>query len=415
MKTVAMVFCCLVFFLVTGALHAGTGNVQLVCQAGCMVFLDGDFKGSTVEELGGLVLQNLPEGAHLLKVVRVGYEPFQVPVKVQAGALCKVDIPLWVEKGAPSSAAAVVPPPPPPPSPAQPKAAAVGTAKAGSATAGRLDELRQKARSLFSKGLPEAKGKRGAIRVTSRPTSCFVKVKGLFWGEIQKTEAEWWARGVPAGSYEVICRDGKKILRKLIDLREGETYELAFDLVGGTVEDRTADRRGELAPYLAQEERFARERTRRIRTRAVSYGPLGRGRYRWVYGWAMVDPAGKSHEIRLRADWWARARGSQGSFSVTVDGEERGRELTFGEPCVLEFPVLVKKDDGSVAEGRTRYLVQCFKRLKDHHRGFDIRQDVLALRCGGYWEDAADWVDEDLAPGRGFKQVGADYVPFDFK
>ncbi|MFM8469570.1 MAG: hypothetical protein ACKODH_06315, partial [Limisphaerales bacterium] len=59
----------LLLFLANSALAQGTGYIQITCEPGVQVFLDGTFKGVTSKDLGGYVLSGVPAGLHLVKVV----------------------------------------------------------------------------------------------------------------------------------------------------------------------------------------------------------------------------------------------------------------------------------------------------------------------------------------------------------
>jgi len=74
--------------LMTGGTNwaaAQDGHVQIQCEPGVQVFLDGTFKGTTNSDLGGLILQNVSTGSHTIKLVKSGYAPKEGKAKVEPG------------------------------------------------------------------------------------------------------------------------------------------------------------------------------------------------------------------------------------------------------------------------------------------------------------------------------------------
>ena len=54
-------------FLISSTLSAATGYIQIKAPPGIMIFLDGNLKGKTTSEQGGLILQDVPAGSHEIK------------------------------------------------------------------------------------------------------------------------------------------------------------------------------------------------------------------------------------------------------------------------------------------------------------------------------------------------------------
>ena len=61
----------------------GVGYIQIKCEPGATVFLDNNFMGNTSSELGGLILQDVPVGSHVIKIVKEGFEPQSVKIDLK--------------------------------------------------------------------------------------------------------------------------------------------------------------------------------------------------------------------------------------------------------------------------------------------------------------------------------------------
>lgn len=83
--------CLLVVMIVPAMSFAG--DIQVVCEPGLRVYLDGKLAGTSNAKEDGLFLANVPTGAHVVRVERDGFVPqsFQVevatlPIEVKVGA-----------------------------------------------------------------------------------------------------------------------------------------------------------------------------------------------------------------------------------------------------------------------------------------------------------------------------------------
>jgi hypothetical protein len=82
--------CLSVLVLVPAPLFAG--DIQVACEPGLRVFLDGKLAGTSNAKEDGLFMANVPEGAHVIRVERDGFVPqsYQVevatlPIEVRVG------------------------------------------------------------------------------------------------------------------------------------------------------------------------------------------------------------------------------------------------------------------------------------------------------------------------------------------
>ena len=64
------------FFMITAkTVLAQDGHIQIESEPGVNVFLNDDLKGVTSSEFGGLIIQNMPAGNHLLRFTLEGFNP----------------------------------------------------------------------------------------------------------------------------------------------------------------------------------------------------------------------------------------------------------------------------------------------------------------------------------------------------
>jgi len=87
-----LLWLCLVVLTIAPALSFA-GDVQVSCEPGLRVYLDGKLAGISSSKDDGLFLANVPEGSHVIRVERDGFVPqsFQVevknlPIEVRVGA-----------------------------------------------------------------------------------------------------------------------------------------------------------------------------------------------------------------------------------------------------------------------------------------------------------------------------------------
>lgn len=85
---------------------AWAGDVQVLCEPGVLVYLDGKLVGTTSVKEDGLFLASVPAGVHVVRVERAGFVPqsFQVeaqklPVEVKVGAFTPESTPRHDESG----------------------------------------------------------------------------------------------------------------------------------------------------------------------------------------------------------------------------------------------------------------------------------------------------------------------------
>ncbi|PKP60657.1 hypothetical protein CVT91_04625 [Candidatus Atribacteria bacterium HGW-Atribacteria-1] len=74
-------FTCLLIFA------QGVGYIQIKCEPGAIVFLDNNFVGNTSLEQVGLILQDVPAGSYVIKIVKEGFEPQSVKIDLKVNEI----------------------------------------------------------------------------------------------------------------------------------------------------------------------------------------------------------------------------------------------------------------------------------------------------------------------------------------
>ncbi|MHA1754910.1 MAG: PEGA domain-containing protein, partial [Candidatus Odinarchaeia archaeon] len=77
----------LVSFMCLFVFAQGVGYIQIKCEPGAMVFLDKNFVGKTSFELDGLILQDVPAGSYVIKIVKEGFEPQSVKIDLKVNEI----------------------------------------------------------------------------------------------------------------------------------------------------------------------------------------------------------------------------------------------------------------------------------------------------------------------------------------
>jgi hypothetical protein len=78
-------FLFILFSFASSAGHAQLSYIQVSGEPNLTVFLDGEMKGVTTAELGGLIIEKVAPGNHLIKVVKKEFVPFEENIIVKAG------------------------------------------------------------------------------------------------------------------------------------------------------------------------------------------------------------------------------------------------------------------------------------------------------------------------------------------
>ena len=177
------------------AQQKATGYIQVTCEPGIKIFLDGTFKGVTNADVGGLILEAVPAGTHQLRMVKEGFNPSEAAVKVEAGKVFKFNVLPFVPK---------------------------------------LEITQRGDSDVTFLARPS-----GSLKIQSLPIGCRITIKDLGISNSPKTQDEWIVTEIPVGSFlatfEALGKETTHALKIESDL---ETH-LFVNILAGKVEDRT--------------------------------------------------------------------------------------------------------------------------------------------------------------------------------
>jgi formylglycine-generating enzyme required for sulfatase activity len=180
-----------------------TGFIQVQCEPGIQIFLDGTLKGLSNPDQGGLVLEAVPVGERMVKAVKPGFTPQERRVRVAKGEVAVV----------------------------------------------KFEALRPRPTVEQSGDEQEAPIvlKVGTVIVKSVPVECKVTIErsdgaGGFdgVGEIDKTKPDAKVSNLEVGQYRVTAVRNKVTLVTTVDLTLDDEVTVFFNFVAGTVEVKSA-------------------------------------------------------------------------------------------------------------------------------------------------------------------------------
>lgn len=233
----------LCLLLLLGASLAWAGDVQVTCEPGLRVYLDGAFVGTSNANEDGLVLTGVPEGPHTIRVEKPGFMPqgFNVtagkePIEIRVTAFDPV-LPTGAGK---------------PPEPAAPEKRV------------------------------------GNLVITSAPQNCTVEIDGVS----QRKEAPFLDVGALAPGKHTVSfkKEGFQPISTVITMQPGAEITVRGDLKNGKV-DVTHEGKGSLRVISTPEQckvRFLGETRDKTHSRLnVSHIPAGE--HRMVFAWKGME------------------------------------------------------------------------------------------------------------------------------
>lgn len=186
--------------LTSGAQEMGdrltTGYIQVRCpEPGVLIYLDDVERGRTVEELGGLILRDVPPGVHRLEAVRAGYERQLAVPRVIAGQVALVELQPWRRQ----------------------------------TTLTPLDEADE----------AEHANHVGRLLIRSVPVEVTVEIPALEIDAEPKATKELLLQAVPTGAYQVNARYRDQVLSLEAVVKPGGEAIVMFDFVRGLAFDQS--------------------------------------------------------------------------------------------------------------------------------------------------------------------------------
>jgi len=207
-KPVFMFLCWLALIQVSvSVLAADTGFIQVKCVPGIQILLDGNLRGVTDVDVGGLIMQNVSVGSHEVKAAKPGFQTQTFSVTVSARKISSVQVEPFVPK----------------------------------ITISQRDKNNSAQTPL----------KVGTVQVRSSPVQCTVTIAVLGIKNLCKTKDRWQADGVPVGKYTIVGETGEKRLAHEIYVTEGTIVPVFFDFVNGHVTTRNESTAATAVPTAA--------------------------------------------------------------------------------------------------------------------------------------------------------------------
>lgn len=80
----------ILFLFIIGVTKAQTGTLQVYCIPGVFIYVDEQLKGKTTEEMSGLLIEDVPEGEHVVKVFKNGYATQEKAVNITTSKITEV-------------------------------------------------------------------------------------------------------------------------------------------------------------------------------------------------------------------------------------------------------------------------------------------------------------------------------------
>jgi len=181
------------FIVVTIKANQTTGYIQVKCEPGVSIFLDGNFVGDTEKELGGLIIKDVREGVHSLRAVKKNFQPRIGTIKVTAGKVLVYTVKQFIPE-------------------------IKITEK------GETEQI-------------EIKQKVGTLVIQSLPVECMISIEAIGFINKSKKSDEWIADPIPSGTYSADFEALGKILSHDFEIITGHTRHLLVDFLSGEIKD----------------------------------------------------------------------------------------------------------------------------------------------------------------------------------
>jgi formylglycine-generating enzyme required for sulfatase activity len=180
-------------------------TLQVNAPPGIKIFVDDAFKGDTTKAAKGLILKDLPPGAHVLRAVKERFSPEEKTVTLVSGQVYAWTIGVLVPKL---------------------KISEHGTA-----------------------GQSKVVALVGEVEIQTVPTACVINVQALKIKGAKKTKSLWRVANVPIGTYSFsFTGAGKPVFSRDLAVEAGITLRVRIDLVAQTLVVTKEQALGSLSP-----------------------------------------------------------------------------------------------------------------------------------------------------------------------
>lgn len=160
--------------------------IQVKCEPGVRILIDGRESGVTSREPGGLVIQDVPPGSYVIEARKEGFRRQELKVTVRPGTVHVLYVAPFLERAAPAA-------------PGQKPEAAISQ-------------------------------RTGGLVIRTVPVDCRLRVPGLMV-DAEKSAAEWRGESVPAGTYEIEVAALGQTLKQGVTVEAGATVDVMFNVL----------------------------------------------------------------------------------------------------------------------------------------------------------------------------------------
>lgn len=198
----------LCFILLSVAIYSQeTGHIQIKCEPGVQILMDGNLQGITNSDIGGLIIQNVPTGVHTIKAVKDGFQPQEVKINLSPKEVQIVTI-----------------------EPFKPKIVV------------REEGVKSDAQIV---------AQTGTLIIQSLPVECSIACSRLDWNPYSKKQARLIVENIQSGIYDLTLSvsldpqlqkqypNMKQTINHTLNLKPGDTVELIANFLEGKVEEES--------------------------------------------------------------------------------------------------------------------------------------------------------------------------------
>jgi uncharacterized protein (TIGR02145 family) len=186
----------LFLFILLSATNAFSqnSNIQVVAEPDISIFLDGQFKGKTNSEMGGLIIENINAGQYTIKAVKEGFIPKEEIINVKWGEVLRYTVnPSFVPS--------------------------IKISQKGNDNSQQL-EL-----------------KTGKLKIQSLPIEINIEIQLLGIKDF-KNQDEWIAESIPEGTYGAVFSWNNKTLKYNFDIKQDQEAYFFVNMISGKIENR---------------------------------------------------------------------------------------------------------------------------------------------------------------------------------
>ena len=171
-------------------IYAQVGYIQIEASAGIAIFMDGVFKGNTSRDYNGLILQDVPVGAHVIRAVREGFAAQEKTITVEENQVYLYKLSSFTPK--------------------------ISIKQTGESKEGDVTR------------------KVGDLLIQSIPIEAQITIASLGLNNSYKSKDRWLAEQIGTGEYLITAKSIGKTLTKQVKIQAGFNAHLFFNFLKET-------------------------------------------------------------------------------------------------------------------------------------------------------------------------------------